>query len=344
MMKLLENTDKKVLIIAEAGVNHNGDIELAKEMVDIADEAGADIIKFQTYNSEKLVTKMTPKAQYQIKNTNDCNTQYEMIKQLELSKNEFCQLFKYCENKKINFLSSPFDNDSIEFLAELGVEAFKIPSGDITNLPYLRKIREYKKDIIMSTGMANIGEIETALDVLSYNEDSYKNIAVLHCNTEYPTPIKDVNLKAIQTIKSAFPGLIIGYSDHTEGIEIALAAVGFGARIIEKHFTINKKMSGPDHSASLEPNELKNMIRSIRNIEVATGNGLKKPSPSEMKNIIFVRKSIVASKRIEIGEIFSQDNLCTKRPGNGITPMKWDELIGKKATKTYRMDDLICEN
>ena len=274
----------KVFIIAEAGVNHNGSLELAKKMIDAAEEAGADAVKFQTFKAEKVVSRYAPKAEYQKKTTTAGESQLEMIKKLELDAAAHQTLIDYCKKRNIQFLSTPFDFESIDLLNELGLDIFKIPSGEITNMPYLRKIGSLKKEIILSTGMANLGEIEDALDVLTGAGTKLKDITILHCNTEYPTPMQDVNLKAMQTIKYAFPGIHVGYSDHTEGIEVSIAAVAMGATIIEKHFTLDKNMEGPDHKASLEPDELKAMVNAIRNIEKALGNGIKKPSPSELKN------------------------------------------------------------
>jgi N,N'-diacetyllegionaminate synthase len=330
----------KVFIIAEAGVNHNGSLEMAKKMVEVAKEAGADAIKFQTFKAENLVTKNAMKAEYQKQTTNKNESQYEMIKQLELSFNDFKELKKYCDKKEIMFLSTPFDFESIDFLNNLGLEIFKIPSGEITNLPYLRKIGKLKKKIILSTGMADLGEIEDALDILINAGTKRENITVLHCNTEYPTPYKDVNLLAMNTIREAFK-VNVGYSDHTLRVEVPIAAVAVGAKVIEKHFTLDKNMSGPDHKASLEPDELKEMIKAIRNIEIVLGDGIKNPSKSELKNKEIARKSIVAKKDIRKGEVFSEDNLTVKRPGNGISPMRWDEIIGKVASKDYKKDELI---
>lgn len=330
----------KTFIIAEAGVNHNGDIELAKKLIDSAYEASADAIKFQTFKAEKFVSKNTPKADYQKQTTDYNESQFEMIKKLELDIETHKELLSYCNKKKIIFLSTPFDLDSIDLLNKLGLNIFKIGSGEITNLPYLKKIGNLKKKVILSTGMSNLGEIEDALDTIISSGTLKENITVLHCNTEYPTPIEDVNLKAMLTIKNAF-GVNVGYSDHTLGIEVPIAAVALGATVIEKHFTLDKTMEGPDHKASLEPHELKQMVRSIRNIEKAIGDGIKKPSLSEKKNINIARKSLVASKDMKKGEIFSENNLTVKRPGNGISPMRWDEFIGKVATKDYNADDLI---
>jgi len=331
---------RKTFIIAEAGVNHNGSPQLAKKMIDVAVESRADAIKFQTFKAEKVVSRYAPKAEYQKKTTTADESQFEMIKKLELDVDAHRELIAHCRQKNIQFLSTPFDLESIDLLNKLGLEVFKIPSGEITNLPYLRRVGALKKEIILSTGMADLGEIEDALDVLTGAGTELKNITVLHCNTEYPTPMQDVNLKAMQTIARTF-GVRVGYSDHTLGIEIPIAAVAMGATIIEKHFTIDKNMTGPDHSASLEPRELKAMVEAIRNIEKALGNGIKKPSPSELKNKSVVRKSIVAARDILKGEVFSEENITAKRPGNGISPMRWDEMIGKSASKDYKQDDLI---
>ena len=334
---------RKIFIIAEAGVNHNGSLELAKKMIDAAVGAGADAVKFQTFKAEKVVSRYAPKAEYQKKTTTAeaDESQLEMIEKLELDAAAHQTLIDYCKKKNIRFLSTPFDLESIDLLNELGLDIFKIPSGEINNLPYLRKIGALKKEIILSTGMADLGEIEDALDVFTGAGTKLKDITVLHCNTEYPTPMQDVNLKATQTIKYAFPGIHVGYSDHTKGIEVSIAAVAMGAAIIEKHFTLDKNMVGPDHKASLEPDELKAMVNAIRNIEKALGNGIKKPSPSELKNKPIARKSIVAARNIRKGESFTEENLTAKRPGIGISPMRWDEVIGKRASKDYKQDDLI---
>ncbi|MCF2700354.1 N-acetylneuraminate synthase [Fusobacterium mortiferum] len=328
----------RVYIIAEAGVNHNGKIELAKKLVDKAVEAKVDAIKFQTFISKNLVSKVAKKAEYQIENTkNSSETQLEMVKKLELSFNEFIELKEYCDKKEIEFLSTAFDFESIEFLKRLGMKTWKIPSGEITNLPYLRKISEVADRIIMSTGMSNLEEIEQALKILNKDKDK---IIILHCNTEYPTPIEDVNLKAMNLIKEKFE-VEVGYSDHTLGIEVPIAAVALGAKVIEKHFTLDKTMEGPDHKASLEPDELKKMVECIRNIELALGEEKKEASPSEEKNKEIARKSIVAKCDIKKGEIFSEDNLTVKRPGNGISPMEWDNVIGKIAHRDFLEDELI---
>ena len=329
-----------VFIIAEAGVNHNGSLKLAKKLVDKAKEAGVDAVKFQTFKVENLVSKSAKKAKYQVENMGSDESQYEMIKKLELGFDEFKELKNYCDKKEIMFLSTPFDDESIEFLNNLGVEIFKIPSGEITNLPYLRKIGLLKKKVILSTGMSDLGEVEYALDILMKAGTKKENITILHANTEYPTPMEDVNLKAMQTIACAF-GVKVGYSDHTLGIEVPIAAVAMGASVIEKHFTLDKNMVGPDHKASLEPYELETMVKAIRNIEKALGDGIKKPSKSESKNIEIARKSIVAKRDIKKGEKFTEENLTIKRPGNGISPMRWDEILGQIASRDYKEDELI---
>lgn len=328
----------KVFIIAEAGVNHNGDLTLAKRLVDVASEAKVDAIKFQTFKSEELVSIHAQKAAYQKKATNKDETQLEMLKRLELSEEDYKELISYCVQKKILFLSTPFDLPSIRFLESTGIEIYKIPSGEITNLPYLREIGRLQKKIILSTGMSTIDEIAECIQVL-YNQGS-KDITLLHCSTEYPTPMEDVNLNAMLTLKNKFQ-LQVGYSDHTLGIEVPIAAVALGAKVIEKHITLDKTMEGPDHKASLEPQELKAMVVAIRNIEMALGNGEKVPSPSEIKNMAVARKSIVAAKPIKLGERFTEENLTVKRPGIGICPMKWDKVIGGKSKKNYEKDELI---
>tara|TARA_R110001632_G_scaffold132368_2_gene246813 strand:- start:285 stop:1289 length:1005 start_codon:yes stop_codon:yes gene_type:complete len=332
---------EKVIIIAEAGVNHNGDIGLAKKLIDAAAEAGVDYVKFQTFNSKKLVSSSAQKADYQKENTKDAvESQLMMLQKLELSKENHLVLIEYCKAKNIRFLSTAFDLDSIDFLNELNIDLWKVPSGEITNLPYLRKIGSLGKPVIISTGMAEMSEIRDAINIIVSAGTKIENIKVLHCNTEYPTPMSDVNLEAMNTIKEVFK-VPVGYSDHTLGIEIPIAAVAMGAIVIEKHFTLDKTMEGPDHKASLEPHELEAMVTAIRNIEQAMGNGIKAPSPSEAKNKPIARKSIVASKDISKGEVFDENNLTIKRPGTGISPMKWDEVIGRKATKDYKLDDLI---
>ncbi|WP_333614596.1 N-acetylneuraminate synthase [Psychrobacter sp.] len=331
---------KKVFIIAEAGVNHNGSSDIAKELIDAAVKAGADAVKFQTFKAANLVSKTAQKADYQKQTTDVEESQFEMIQKLELDVDAHKQLISYCKHKNILFLSTPFDHESIELLHKLGLEVFKIPSGEITNLPYLRHIGSLNKRVILSTGMANLGEIEAAINVIIQAGSNRKNITILHANTEYPTPMKDVNLKAMVTIGNAF-NTNYGYSDHTLGIEVPIAAVALGASIIEKHFTLDKNMPGPDHRASLEPHELISMIQAIRNIEQALGSTVKKPSPSEAKNKSIARKSLVAKTSIKEGEFFTEENLTIKRPGTGISPMRWDEVIGTKAVNNYQEDDLI---
>lgn len=331
---------KKVFIIAEAGVNHNGSLAIAKKLIDAAVKAGADAVKFQTFNAEALVSRSAPKATYQKKSTAKKANQLEMLKKLELDLDAHKVLLNYCNRKKIIFMSSAFGIDDINMLSKLGLKIFKIPSGEITNLPYLRVIASLRKKLILSTGMANLKEIETALKVLIKNGVKKRDVAVLHCNTEYPTPFRDVNLSAMLTIRDKLK-VPIGYSDHTPGIEVPIAAAALGAMVIEKHFTLDKKMEGPDHQASLEPKQLKQMVLAIRNIEKVLGDGTKKPSNSEMKNIPIVRKSIVAAKDIKRGDKFNETNITVKRPGYGLSPMLWDALIGKKAKQDYKTDDLI---
>mgnify|MGYP006285227125 CR=1 FL=1 len=330
----------KTFIIAEAGVNHNGSMELAFKLIDSAKEAKVDAVKFQSFKAKKLVSKNAAKAEYQKNTTNSSESQYDMIKKLELSLEDHKKLIDYCDKSGMIFLSSPFDLESIDLLNELGLEIFKIPSGEITNLPYLRKIGRFNKNIILSTGMSDLGEIEDAIDVLTESGTNKENITVLHCNTEYPTPFEDVNLKAMLTIKNAF-GIKVGYSDHTPGIEVPIAASTLGAEVLEKHFTLDRNMEGPDHKASLEPNELKQMVTAIRNIEKAKGTGIKKASSSESSNKTIVRKSLVAIKEIKKGDVFTKDNVGIKRPGNGISPMRWDEIIGKIASRNFEIDELI---
>ena len=330
----------KVFIIAEAGVNHNGSIKLAKKLIDVACKAGVDAVKFQTFKAENLVSKNAQKAEYQKQTTDSEESQFDMIKKLELDVETHKELISYCNSQNIMFLSTPFDRESIELLNNLGLEIFKIPSGEITNLPYLRHIGKLNKKVILSTGMADIGEIEDALDILIGAGTKKKNITVLHANTMYPTPMKDVNLKAMVTIGNAFD-VTYGYSDHTLGIEVDIAAVAMGACCIEKHFTLDKTMDGPDHKASLEPDELVAMVKAIRNIEVALGSSIKKPSKSEISNMQIARKSIVASSNIKKGEILTEKNIAVKRPATGINPMHWDEVVGTIATKDYQEDELI---
>jgi len=329
-----------VFIIAEAGVNHNGSIELAKRLIDVALSAGANAVKFQTFKAENLVSKNTQKAAYQKQTTDADESQFDMIKKLELDLGTHKELISYCQKRNIMFLSTPFDHESIKLLHDLGLKIFKIPSGEITNLPYLREIGKLNKQVILSTGMADIGEIENALDVLISAGTMRENITVLHANTMYPTPMEDVNLKAMNTIGNTFD-VAYGYSDHTLGIEVDIAAVAMGASVIEKHFTLDKTMEGPDHKASLEPDELKSMVQAIRNIELALGSSIKKPSKSEKPNMEIARKSIIAKQVIKKGEIFTEENLTVKRPGSGISPMRWDETIGMQAHRDYHKDELI---
>ena len=334
--------ETRTIIIAEAGVNHNGDINNAFKLVDVASDAGVDYVKFQTFKAEKLVSKEAIKAEYQIENTKNSNeSQFQMLKKLELSPEQHEQLIDYCKQKNIRFFSTAFDLDSLRYLKDLGLEIVKIPSGEITNYPYLRIAAQLFKKVILSTGMCTIDDIKGALQVFLSFGVSLENITILHCNTEYPTPYGDVNLKAMLSIGEQFHTKI-GYSDHTLGIEVPIAAVALGATVIEKHFTIDKNMEGPDHRASLEPNELKLMVSAIRNVEKAlTGSGIKEPSNSEMKNIFIARKSIVASKSISKGEVLTEENITTKRPGNGINPMSWNEVIGKNAIRDFVKDELI---
>lgn len=333
---------EKVIIIAEAGVNHNGDINLAKKLIDVAVEAGVDYVKFQTFKSESLVSKSAKKADYQIENTKDATeNQLQMLKKLELSHEQHVELMAYCRQKNISFFSTAFDIESLIYLKELGFTMVKIPSGEITNLPYLRKAAELFSKVIISTGMSTLEDIEKALNVFLSAGIKRETIYVLHCNTEYPTPMEDVNLLAMLSIKNKF-NVEIGYSDHTLGIEVPTAAVALGAKMIEKHFTLDRSLPGPDQLASLEPLELKAMVTSIRNVELAiSGNGVKEPSSSELKNMEIARKSIVAKTAINKGDIFSESNITTKRPGNGISPMKWDEVIGQVAQADFNEDDLI---
>jgi len=331
-----------VVIIAEAGVNHNGIMENALRLIDVAANAGVDYIKFQTFKTKNLVSKSAKKADYQIQNTNNAEeNQFQMLKRLELSNNQHEQLINYCERKSIRFFSTAFDLESLEYLHTIGLKMVKIPSGEITNLPYLRKAAALYSEVIISTGMATLSEIEDAIKVFLSAGIMKDNITILHCNTEYPTPMTDVNLKAMLQIKDVF-GTKVGYSDHTQGIEVPVAAVALGATVIEKHFTLDKTMEGPDHKASLEPDELKSMVSAIRNIEkVISGSGIKEISTSEQKNITVARKSIVAKKNIQKGDIFSEENITVKRPGTGISPMQWDNVLGRHAKRDFETDELI---
>ena len=331
---------EKTMIIAEAGVNHNGSMELARQLIDKAVEADVDYIKFQTFKAETLVNRGARQADYQTKNIGKEESQLEMLKKLELSFPEFITLDEYCKETGIKFLSTPFDHESIDFLASLRMDYMKVPSGEISNLPYLRRIAQTGIPVIMSTGMCTLGMIEEALNALYRNGLSTDDITLLHCNTEYPTPMVDVNLRAMETLRYAF-GTKVGYSDHTKGMEVPIAAVAMGATVIEKHFTLDRTLPGPDHVASLDPMELKAMVDAIRNIEKAMGSSVKKVSASEEKNIYVARKSIVASKAIRKGETLSEDNLTVKRPGNGVSPMKWDEVIGIEAKRDFEEDELI---
>lgn len=330
------------LIIAEAGVNHNGSIEIAKQLIEAAAQAGADFVKFQTFKAGSLVSKSAMKADYQKANIGDGDdSQFSMLKKLELTEANHYELIAHCKKWGIQFLSTGFDIDSIDFLEKLDIPFYKIPSGEITNKPYLKHIASRKKPVIMSTGMANMDEINDALAVLIDNGVPKEQITVLHCNTEYPTPMEDVNLKAMEYMRETL-GVKVGYSDHTNGIEVPVAAVALGACVIEKHFTLDRNMEGPDHKASLEPAELKQMVDAIRNIEKAiSGSGIKEPGPGEIKNIAVARKSIVAARDIRKGEIFSEENLTVKRPGNGISPMKWDDVIGLISSRDFKLDELI---
>jgi len=328
----------KIFIIAEAGVNHNGSMETAKKLVDAAAEAGADAVKFQTFKAEKLVCRNAKKAEYQMETTNKAESQFEMLKKLELTADMHKELISYCKEKGILFLSTPFDIDSLKFLVQCGVELIKIPSGEITNYPYLREAGRTGKKVILSSGMSTLDEVREAVKVL--REYGSSEVTVLHCNTEYPTPYADVNLKAMLTLQDQLK-IKAGYSDHTKGIEVPIAAAALGASVIEKHFTLDHNMEGPDHKASLEPDELKAMVRAVRNIEEALGNGEKKPSESEEKNISVARKSIVAQIDILEGEVFTEENLTAKRPGTGISPMRWNGIIGQKAKRNFSADELI---
>ncbi|MFT3858159.1 MAG: N-acetylneuraminate synthase [Aquabacterium sp.] len=328
------------LIIAEAGVNHNGDLDLAMQLVDAAAQAGADMVKFQTFSADRLATTAAKKARYQTQTTSSDESQHAMLRRLELTRPMHEALIAHCSERGIAFFSTGFDIPSVDMLIELGLDSFKIPSGEITNLPYLRHIGRRGTPVILSTGMAGLGEIEAAIDALEAAGTSRSLITVLHCNTQYPTPMCDVNLRAMLSIRDAF-GVAVGYSDHTSGIEIPIAAVALGASVIEKHFTLDRHLPGPDHLASVEPHELKAMVQAIRNIEQAMGDGIKRPSPSERENKPIARKSIVAARPIQAGEAFSEDNLTVKRPGTGISPMRWDDVLGKRASRTFAADELI---
>lgn len=331
---------KRTLIIAEAGVNHNGDIALAKQLIDVAAQAGVDFVKFQTFNADRLVTRAAKKADYQTQTTDVQESQHEMLRSLELTVEMHKELIAHCAARNIGFFSTGFDIASVDLLVSLGQGFFKIPSGEIDNLPYLRHVGQFGKAVILSTGMATLGEIEVAISVLEQAGTPRSKITVLHCTTEYPTPMAEVNLRAMQTIGAAF-GVAVGYSDHTPGIEVAIAAVALGATVIEKHFTLDRNLPGPDHQASLEPEELKAMVNAIRNIEIALGDGIKRLTASEAKNRPIARKSIVASVDICRGESFTHDNIAAKRPGTGVSPMRWDDVIGRVACRDFCADELI---
>ncbi|MFT5617440.1 MAG: N,N'-diacetyllegionaminate synthase [Arenicella sp.] len=333
---------RRTIIIAEAGVNHNGSLDLAKQLIDVASEAGADFVKFQTFKTELCISKEAPKAIYQIENAEKQETQFEMVKKLELDELTHNLLNAYCQEKNIGFLSTAFDLESADLLEKYKLPFYKIPSGEITNLPYLRKTGSFGKPIVLSTGMANMGEVEQAIDVLCEAGVKRDEITVLHCNTEYPTPMSDVNLKAMLTIKNALK-VDVGYSDHTMGIEVPIAAVALGAKVIEKHFTLDRNMEGPDHKASLEPEELKSMVKSIRNIELAmSGNGLKKPSLSEEKNIIIARKSLFFNKSLKAGYTLKLSDFSTLRPASGISPMQIDDLVGRTLATDVKEGQMVA--
>ncbi|MEY4591820.1 MAG: hypothetical protein RIR18_715 [Pseudomonadota bacterium] len=336
----MSSTVNRTLIIAEAGVNHNGSLEMAMQLVDVAAEAGADLVKFQTFFADRLVTRNAPKAAYQVQSTGSDEGQYEMLRRLELNEKMHRRLIAHCAQRNIGFLSTGFDIDSVDLLISLGIRLFKVPSGEITNLPYLRHVGQQQGEVILSTGMATLAEIEAAIDMLEEVGCPRTKIIVLHCTTEYPAPMSEVNLLAIQTMHKTF-GVRTGYSDHTPGIEVAIAAVALGASVIEKHFTLDRTLPGPDHKASLEPLELQQMVRSIRNVEAALGDGIKRPSVSELRNRPIARKSIVAACEIRQGEVLTVDKLGIKRPGTGLSPMLWDEIVGRTACADFAADELI---
>ncbi|HTE46550.1 MAG TPA: N-acetylneuraminate synthase [Gemmatimonadaceae bacterium] len=330
----------RTLIIAEAGVNHNGDMDLARQLVDAAAAAGADMVKFQTFNADRLVTASAKKAAYQNVTTDAGESQRDMLRRLELTREMHEELIAHCAQRGIAFFSTGFDIQSVDLLVDLGLASFKIPSGELTNLPYLRHVGHQRKPVILSTGMAVLGEIEAAIEILERAGTGREKITVLHCTTEYPTAMSDVNLRAMVSIRDAF-GVSVGYSDHTPGIEVPIAAVALGASVIEKHFTMDRRLSGPDHKASLEPVELDAMVRAIRNIEIALGDGVKRLTDNEAQNKPVVRKSIVAAVAIRSGDFFSKANLVTKRPGTGMSPMRWDEVVGRKAIRDFAPDEPI---
>lgn len=330
----------KTLIIAEAGINHNGDVLLAKRLIDVAADAEADLIKFQTFSAKNIVTRSVSKADYQYESTDKDDSQYAMLEKVELSEEMHRELIKYSQQRGIGFFSTSFDIDSVNMLIRLGQVRFKVPSGEITNLPLLRHIGKRNKEVILSTGMSDLNEVGNAIKSLEDAGTTRSKITALHCTTAYPAPMEDVNLSAMLSIQRAF-GVSVGYSDHSEGIEVAIAAVALGAKIIEKHFTLDKTLPGPDHKASLEPDELKKMITAIRNIELALGDGVKKIMPSELKNRQVARQSIVAKANIKKGEALSETNITTKRAGSGISPMRWDQIIGSKSKRDYLIDEII---
>ena len=330
----------KTIIIAEAGVNHNGHLALARQLIDVAAVAGADLVKFQTFTTDRLATRTAQKADYQNRTTTSTESQHEMLSRLELTDAMHHELIAHCATRKIGFFSTGFDIESVDLLVRHGQNHFKIPSGEITNLPYLRHIGRLGKSVILSTGMANLGEIEAAIDALEAAGTPRAMLTVLHCTTEYPTPMAEVNLRAMLSIHAAF-GVAVGYSDHTQGIEVAIAAVAMGATVIEKHFTLDRNLPGPDHKASLEPAELNAMVAAIRNIEVALGDGIKRLTTSEARNRPVVRKSLVASRAIKSGALFTAENVTAKRPATGISPMRWDEVIGQTALRDFGPDELI---
>lgn len=327
-------------IIAEAGVNHNGDLALAKRLVDVAADAGADVVKFQTFSADRLVTRSAAKAAYQERQASHDESQHAMLRALELTRAMHDDLIDHCARRGIPFFSTGFDLQSIDLLVDVGLEEFKVPSGELTNLPYLRKIGAFGRPVMLSTGMATLGDVEAAIDALERAGTPRALMTVLHCNTQYPTPMCDVNLRAMVTLRDAF-GVAVGYSDHTPGIEVATAAVALGATVIEKHFTLDRALPGPDHKASLEPDELRAMVAAIRNIEIALGDGIKRPTASERENVAVARKSIVAARGIAAGEMLLPDNLTVKRPGTGISPMRWDEVVGRVASRAYAADEAI---
>lgn len=328
------------LVIAEAGVNHNGDLDLARQLIDVAADAGADLVKFQTFSASRQATRNARKADYQAAATDAAETQHDMLQRLELSEGAHRVLIAHCATRGIGFFSTGFDIECIDLLVSLGMDRFKIPSGEITNLPYLRHVGRLRKPVILSTGMATLGEIDGAITVLELAGTPREQITVLHCNTDYPTPMQEVNLRAMCTMGQVL-GVPVGYSDHTTGIEVPIAAVALGASMIEKHFTLSRQMPGPDHQASLEPDELKAMVSAIRNIERALGDGVKRPTPGELKNRPIARKSLVARQPIAAGERYSIENITAKRPGTGISPMRWDEVIGRPAPRAFATDELI---